>query len=252
MYWTAAADHVGRASESPHRRRRRSTSSSARSSTTSARRSPCCCSPASMCSASPGCGSPRRRSSSRLWRRPWRALRGAGPRRPAPAPRLGRGARGVMNACFYLAIGRLPLGTVAAIEFLPVIALAALGARSARNVAGAGAGRRRRVPPHRRAARRPAARPRVRLRQRRALRRLHRARRPRRQAAAAERHRRPRRGDADRRGRGHAARRLAGGAAHWSTRSPCWPASESASPPRSSPTSPTSSRWPAFRGRPTR
>ena len=33
----------------------------------------------------------------------------------------------VMNACFYLAIDRLPLGTVAAIEFLPVIVLAALG-----------------------------------------------------------------------------------------------------------------------------
>jgi inner membrane transporter RhtA len=40
-----------------------------------------------------------------------------------------------MNACFYSAIDRLPLGTVAAIEFLPVIALAAVGARSARNVA---------------------------------------------------------------------------------------------------------------------
>ena len=38
-----------------------------------------------------------------------------------------------MNCCFYLAISRLPLSTVAAIEFLPVIALAALGARSARN-----------------------------------------------------------------------------------------------------------------------
>ena len=38
-----------------------------------------------------------------------------------------------MNACFYTAIDRLPLGTVAAIEFLPVIALAALGARTARN-----------------------------------------------------------------------------------------------------------------------
>jgi inner membrane transporter RhtA len=34
-----------------------------------------------------------------------------------------------------VAIDRLPLGTVAAIEFLPVIALAALGARSARNAA---------------------------------------------------------------------------------------------------------------------
>src|SRR5205085_2573006 len=41
----------------------------------------------------------------------------------------------LMNACFYLAIARLPLGTVAAIEFLPVIALAAMGARTGRNVA---------------------------------------------------------------------------------------------------------------------
>ena len=41
----------------------------------------------------------------------------------------------VMNCCFYLAIDRLALGTVAAIEFLPVIALAALGARTPRNVA---------------------------------------------------------------------------------------------------------------------
>ncbi len=40
-----------------------------------------------------------------------------------------------MNACFYLAIDRLPLGTVAAIEFLPVIVLAALGARTPRNAA---------------------------------------------------------------------------------------------------------------------
>ncbi len=38
-----------------------------------------------------------------------------------------------MNVCFYEAIARLPLATVAAIEFVPVIALAALGARSARN-----------------------------------------------------------------------------------------------------------------------
>src|ERR687884_2184170 len=43
------------------------------------------------------------------------------------------GVLAVMNCCFYLAIDRLPLGTVAAIEFLPVIALAALGARTARN-----------------------------------------------------------------------------------------------------------------------
>jgi inner membrane transporter RhtA len=38
-----------------------------------------------------------------------------------------------MNCCFYVAIDRLPLGTVAAIEFLPVIVLAALGARTAVN-----------------------------------------------------------------------------------------------------------------------
>jgi inner membrane transporter RhtA len=38
-----------------------------------------------------------------------------------------------MNCCFYLAIDRLPLGTVAAIEFLPVLVLAALGARTVRN-----------------------------------------------------------------------------------------------------------------------
>jgi inner membrane transporter RhtA len=39
----------------------------------------------------------------------------------------------VMNCCFYEAIDRLPLATVAAIEFLPVIGLAAIGARSTRN-----------------------------------------------------------------------------------------------------------------------
>jgi inner membrane transporter RhtA len=67
------------------------------------------------------------------WRRPWRAF-----------ARLDRDGRrllvawgavlAVMNACFYLAISRLPLGTVAAIEFLPVILLAAIGVRSSRNL----------------------------------------------------------------------------------------------------------------------
>ncbi|MBV9714051.1 MAG: EamA family transporter [Solirubrobacterales bacterium] len=69
-----------------------------------------------------------------LWRRPWRHL-----------GRLGGDGRkllvawgavfAVMNSCFYLAISRLPLGTVAAIEFLPVIGLAALGSRTGRNAA---------------------------------------------------------------------------------------------------------------------
>ena len=40
-----------------------------------------------------------------------------------------------MNCCFYAAIDRLPLGAVAAIEFIPVIVLAALGARTPRNAA---------------------------------------------------------------------------------------------------------------------
>jgi inner membrane transporter RhtA len=40
-----------------------------------------------------------------------------------------------MNSVFYLAIDRLPLGTVGAIEFLGPIALAAVGARSGRNLA---------------------------------------------------------------------------------------------------------------------
>jgi inner membrane transporter RhtA len=67
-----------------------------------------------------------------LWRRPWRSF--------AALDREGRrvlAAWGAvlagMNCCFYVAIDRLPLGTVAAIEFLPVIGLAAIGARSVRN-----------------------------------------------------------------------------------------------------------------------
>jgi inner membrane transporter RhtA len=67
-----------------------------------------------------------------VWRRPWRALRTVD--RAGRRLVLGWGAvLAAMNACFYVAIDRLPLGTVAAIEFLPVIALAALGARNARN-----------------------------------------------------------------------------------------------------------------------
>jgi inner membrane transporter RhtA len=67
-----------------------------------------------------------------FWRRPWQVL-----------ARLDKSGRrtvvlwglilALMNGCFYLAIDRLPLGTVAAIEFLPVVALAAMGARTPRN-----------------------------------------------------------------------------------------------------------------------
>ena len=112
--------------------RRTPTSSSAPSSTTSGRRSRCCCSPASTCSASRGCGSRRPRSCSPLWRRPWRAsARSTAPAGGCSSP--GAPCWRSMNCCFYIAIDRLPLGTVAAIEFLPVIVLAALGARTPRN-----------------------------------------------------------------------------------------------------------------------
>lgn len=68
------------------------------------------------------------------WRRPWRDLGRAS--RESTRLVVGLGALlAAMNVCFYLAIARLPLGTVAAIEFVPVIALAAIGLRAARNVA---------------------------------------------------------------------------------------------------------------------
>jgi inner membrane transporter RhtA len=63
-----------------------------------------------------------------LWRRPWRTVGGAWRLLLAWGTVLA-----VMNSTFYLAIDRLPLGTVAAIEFLPVIVLAALGTRTPRN-----------------------------------------------------------------------------------------------------------------------
>jgi len=63
------------------------------------------------------------------WRRPWRAVE-----RADRQTLIAWGAvLALMNCSFYLAIDRLPLGTVAAIEFLPVIALAALGSRTPRN-----------------------------------------------------------------------------------------------------------------------
>ena len=67
------------------------------------------------------------------WRRPWRL-----------ATRLDRAALrtlaalgivlAAMNSLFYLAVDRLPLATVGAIEFLGTVLLAALGARTRRNV----------------------------------------------------------------------------------------------------------------------
>ena len=66
------------------------------------------------------------------WRRPWRLI-----------GRLSTGERwnlvalglvlAVMNSAFYLAVDRLPLSTVGAIEFLGTVFLAAAGARTWRN-----------------------------------------------------------------------------------------------------------------------
>lgn len=68
------------------------------------------------------------------WRRPWRIVR--------LMPRTQRWSLlalgivlGLMNSCFYEAIARLPLGTVAAIEFVGPVVLAAAGLRTRRNLA---------------------------------------------------------------------------------------------------------------------
>ena len=67
------------------------------------------------------------------WRRPWRAFTSG-----SAATRwllLGMGVvLGLMNACFYLAISRIPLSTVGAIEFIGPVALAAFGSRTIRNM----------------------------------------------------------------------------------------------------------------------
>ena len=68
-----------------------------------------------------------------LWRRPWRLFVGASWAQRRILLALGV-VLALMNACFYLAISRIPLGTVGAIEFLGPITLAALGARTPRNI----------------------------------------------------------------------------------------------------------------------
>ncbi len=69
-----------------------------------------------------------------VWRRPWRLFAKMPWAKQRILLTLGV-VLGLMNACFYLAIARLPLGTVGAIEFLGPIVLAALGARTPRNIA---------------------------------------------------------------------------------------------------------------------
>ncbi|HYM69481.1 MAG TPA: EamA family transporter [bacterium] len=72
-----------------------------------------------------------------IWRRPWRVRAEVRPRQRATLVALGA-VLAIMNTCFYLAISRVPLGTVGAIEFLGPIALAAAGARTHRNLVALG------------------------------------------------------------------------------------------------------------------
>jgi inner membrane transporter RhtA len=68
-----------------------------------------------------------------VWRRPWRKF--AALDRQGQLLIVGLGAVfAAMNACFYVSIDRLPLATVAAIEFIGPIALAVIGARTSRNL----------------------------------------------------------------------------------------------------------------------
>jgi inner membrane transporter RhtA len=72
-----------------------------------------------------------------VWRRPWRVF-GEG----TPAERRTMLALGIvlaaMNTAFYLALDRAPLATVASLEFLGVVALAAYGIRTRRNTVALG------------------------------------------------------------------------------------------------------------------
>src|SRR5690348_11100378 len=68
------------------------------------------------------------------WRRPWRLLGRMTAEQRKLLVALGA-VLAVMNTAFYLAVDRLPLSTVGAIEFLGTIVLAAAGARTPRNAA---------------------------------------------------------------------------------------------------------------------
>ena len=69
-----------------------------------------------------------------LWRRPWRTFLVTDRSTQWAIGALGA-VFAVMNYSFYIAIDRLPLGTVAAIEFVGPILLALAGSRTRRNLA---------------------------------------------------------------------------------------------------------------------
>jgi len=68
------------------------------------------------------------------WRRPWRLAGRLDRHQLVTLLALGWVLAG-MNAMFYLAVARLPLATVGAIEFLGTVVLAAAGTRTRRNAA---------------------------------------------------------------------------------------------------------------------
>jgi inner membrane transporter RhtA len=67
-----------------------------------------------------------------VWRRPWRLLGGLDASQRQVLFALGI-VLAAMNSLFYLAVDRLPLSTVGAIEFLGTVLLALAGARTRRN-----------------------------------------------------------------------------------------------------------------------
>jgi inner membrane transporter RhtA len=69
-----------------------------------------------------------------LWRRPWRLLPVLDTAQRRVLLALGV-VLAAMNSLFYLAVDRLPLSTVGAIEFLGTVLLAVIGTRTRRNAA---------------------------------------------------------------------------------------------------------------------
>lgn len=69
-----------------------------------------------------------------IWRRPWKAFFTTTPEVRRLIVALGT-VFALMNYSFYIAIDQLPLGTVAAIEFVGPILLAVSGSRTGRNLA---------------------------------------------------------------------------------------------------------------------
>jgi inner membrane transporter RhtA len=69
-----------------------------------------------------------------LWTRPWDTIKEADPRTRYLLVGLGA-CLAIMNTSFYLALDRLPMSLVAAIEFVGTIGVALYGLRTARNLA---------------------------------------------------------------------------------------------------------------------